>query len=108
MSKEDTKAQLTALRKQHGEVLSREIDGVLYAFRSPTLEEYEDYQTRRMDEKPGDTAGVCYRHLAQQCCITDLGNLQALFKRKPGVPQRIANGLCEMAGATLEFTVGKD
>jgi len=104
----DTAEQLAALTKEHGKLVSQVVDGKLYAFKAPDLTQYEDYQERRMAKKPGDTPGVCYRDLAQRCCVTDQAELQALFKRYPAVSMNIANALADLAGAEIEFTVGKD
>jgi hypothetical protein len=98
-------AELETLRSKHGKVAHVVYGDTLYAFRSPSLDEYEDYQARLTKEQ---RRGVCYRELAQVCCLTDLDKLQALFKAKPAVAVNMAGTLCEMAGLDIELTVGKD
>lgn len=98
-------AELETFRAAHGKIAHVVHDGTLHAFRSPSQDEYEDYQARRPKEA---RPGVCYRELSQQCCLTDLDKLKAFFKAKPAVALNIANTLCEMAGADIELTVGKD
>jgi hypothetical protein len=103
---EKNKAKLAELRKAHGDIASVEVQGELYAFRTPSQDEFEAYQSRR--QKGVDDPGVCYRDLAQKCCVTDQGALQELFKRKPAINVNFANRLAEMAGADIELTVGND
>jgi hypothetical protein len=105
MAKEQSSdARLEELRAEHGELAHVVIGDELYAFRTPQLHEFEDYQSRLRTEK---NTGVCFRELAQMCCVTDLAKCKELFKRKPGVAVRIADALGELAGTDIEIKVGK-
>jgi hypothetical protein len=92
------------LQRQHGRIAHVEVDGKLYVFRCPTLDEWEDHQ-----ERVGKVRrGPLLRELAQSTCVhPDLEQLQGLFQAHPGVTARIGDVVAELAGADIEFTVKK-
>lgn len=101
------KKQVEDLRVKHGGLLAHVvIDGKLYAFRAPELEEWEEYQ-EALSKK---TRGVAFRELAQVTCVCpeNIDELKQLFARRPASPARIADAVADLAGADFELTVKKD
>lgn len=96
--------KLEELQREHGRVASAEIQGQLYVFRAPTLEEWEEYQDG-LGKRP---RGACFRELSQVTCVhPSVGELQELFDRLPGIGARIADAVADLAGADIELTVKK-
>lgn len=93
-----------ALENEHGRIASIEVDGVLHAFRAPTLEEWEDSQEGL---SKGKRRGPAFRELAQVTCVTDVDALKKAFSRRPALPALLADAITELAGGTLEVTVKK-
>lgn len=110
MEQKKTKAKsandikLEEIEREHGRVASAVIQGQLYAFRAPTLEEWEEYQDG-LGKRP---RGACFRELSQITCVhPSLDELQQLFDRLPGIGARIADAVADLAGADIELTVKK-
>ena len=97
---------LSQLEKQHGKLVTVQIDGVVHAFRRPTLDEFEDHQESLANDKK--RRGACFRELAQITCVTDLDALRKAFAAKPAVPVRIHDALMELSGSEIEVVVSKD
>lgn len=106
MSESANDAAFEELVKEHGNCARLDLDGKLYAFRTPTLEEWEEYQDRI--NNPKRPKGASFRELIQTTCVTSLEDTQALLKRRPAVAQPIAAAVCELAGIDVEVTVKKD
>lgn len=96
--------KLTELGSQHGRVAHVELDGKLYVFRAPTLDEWEDFQEALGKKRHG----ACFRELAQVTLVhPTLEDLQAMFQAHPGITARIGDAVGDLAGADIEVTVKK-
>ncbi|MFO7179580.1 MAG: hypothetical protein DIU78_012860 [Pseudomonadota bacterium] len=100
-------ARIAQLQAEHGSLAHFVVGGQLFAFRKPTLEEWEDFQDSVSTGRK--KRGVAYRELAMRCLVEpgDLDALAALFERNPGFNARIGDALSDLAGADLEVTVKK-
>lgn len=97
--------KIAELQAKHGRVAHVVVDGKLYVFRAPTLDEWEDHQERITKVR----RGALLRELAQATCVhPDLDQLKALFAAYPGVSARIGDAVADLAGADIELTVKKD
>lgn len=104
MAKDKNAEKLDELEKAHGRIAHVLVDGTLYVFRSPTLDEFEDYQENLAKKR----RGACHRELAQLLLVHPaLESLQAAFARYPLLATRISDAVADMAGADLELTVKK-
>lgn len=101
----DNNETLKELKEKHGEIVSAVIEGALYAFKTPTQEHFEDYQSKLQEKK---TKGAAFRELSMRSCVAGRESLDVLFAQYPAVPVRIADALAGLAGAEIEFTVKKD
>lgn len=103
-----SKAELLAkLEQDHGPCASTQTpDGTFFAFRRPSLDEWEDFQEKLSKGRP---RGACFRELAQITCIypEDMSALNAAFDRWPALPPRLSDALSDLAGAEIEVTVKK-
>lgn len=95
---------LAELEKKHGKLASVTVAGKLHAFRTPTLDEFEDHQENLVKKR----RGVCFRELAQLTCVTDVAALQAAFEARPALATRVHDALMELAGGDIEVTAAKD
>lgn len=99
----DKIAELEKLYPRNAHVV---LDGKLFFFRSPDLDEFEDYQSAL--SKGEKLRGACFRELAQVTLIEpDVEELQKTFEAYPVFPARIADSLSEVAGSEIELTVKK-
>ena len=108
----DNKTKLDELQKQHGEVVSFTTKaGQLFAFRRPTLEEFEQYQ---QGMRKGQV-GVTHREICQATLVfpsaangqPDTQALHAFFERAPLVSVRVSDELIVLSGDDIEVTVKK-
>lgn len=106
ITKSTNQQKLEELQAANGRVAHVEVDGKLYVFRAPSLDEWEDFQENMGGGKK--RRGVCFRELAQQTLVhPTLDELQALFQAHPGLTARIGDAVGELAGADIEVTVKK-
>lgn len=92
-------------QKHNARVAHVEVNGKLYVFRAPSLEEWEDHQERLMK---APRRGPVLRELAQiTLAHPTLEELQELFAIYPGIMARIGDAVAELAGADIELTVKK-
>lgn len=109
MAKADETAKILAdLKKQHGRIIHAATpEGVLLAFRAPTLEEYEDYQEKVRSNAP---IGAARRELAHRTRLLPATSdeLNAEFQRYVVLPQIITEELYEIGKAGIQFAVKKD
>ena len=87
------------------------MDGKLFFFRPPELEEFEEAQAEL--SKGEKLRGVCFREIAQRTLVYPEGDsgvaeLAALFAKRPVIPARIFDALADIGGAEVEITVKKD
>ena len=103
---EEQKARLEALQKEHGRIAHTVLDdGTMLAFRSPTLDEWEDFQEALSGTK---RKGATYRELAQRTCVEPgVDALKKLFAQYPALSVAIAGTLSELAGSEIEVTIKK-
>lgn len=96
--------KLADLTSKHGRLAHVEVEGKLFAFRTPTLDEWEDYQDALQKKR----RGVCFRELAQVTLVhPSIEDLQALFNTMPALPTSIADALADLAGLDVEVTAKK-
>lgn len=105
MSKEQNDAAFDALEKEHGRCARLDFEGKLYAWRTPSLEEWEDYQDKV--NKPDRPMGASFRELMQVTCVTDLAAMQELVRKRPAVARPVITAICSLAGIDAEVTVKK-
>jgi hypothetical protein len=98
--------QMAELELQHGPCCRIVNGGKLYVFRTPTADEWEQYQDNLTKE--GRPRNATFKELAQVTCVTDLQELQELIAKKPAVTVPIANAVCALAGIDIEVSVKKD
>lgn len=105
--KSAAQVKLDELAAQFGQVAHAVApSGKLLVFRCPTLDEWEDHQENMGSGKK--RRGACFRELAQLVVVEPtLEELQQEFTRSPGLPVRIHDGIAELVGAEVEFTVKK-
>lgn len=102
--KSTNQQKLEELQAKHGRIAHVEVDGKLFAFRAPSLDEWEDY----LESLTKKRRGVCHRELAQVVLAHPaLEDLQALFQSQPGITARIGDAVAELAGNDIEVTVKK-
>lgn len=97
-------ANTAELEKQYGSIVVVSCGGQTHAFRCPTLDEFEDHQTKL---RKADRHGVCYRELAQITCVTSVDDLKAAFARAPLLATRVHDAILELAEGDIEVTVKK-
>jgi len=101
--KEDPK--LAELRKEHGNLVELRFEGhVAFAFRRPTLEEWEDSQEKIRKAAPG----VAFREMSQRTLVYgELEALTKLFESRPMAPGLVADELSDLAREGIEIVVKK-
>lgn len=100
--------KIAELEKTYPRNVHTVLDGKLFFFRPPTLDEFEEYQSAvGSGSKP---RGVCFRELAQLTLVfpETVEELQAAFERYPIFSARISDAIAEVAGSEIELTVKKD
>lgn len=103
-------ARVAELEKQYGRITHVTLkSGRLLAFRSPTLEEWEDAVEAQQNGKP---RGPVRREIAQKTWLPGdgegVGDLRQVFDAIPALPNSLWNALAILAGAELEFVVKKE
>lgn len=102
--------QIAVLQTKHGAIASFEAKGQLFAFRTPTLDEWESFEERM---KKGERIGPAKRELCQLTLVhpegdDGLAKLKGVFERAPRVATLIGDELMAMAEGDVEVTVKKD
>ena len=98
--------RLAALAAQNNNrVCHVEVDGKLFVFRRPTLEEWETFQ----EDLQKRSRGVCFRQFANVTLVSEnLEELTAAIEEYPALSFRIADSVSVLAGGTIDVTVKKD
>jgi len=97
---------LKALRKEHGDIVYFTKGALLFAFRAPTQDEYENTHERI---RKGDPLGVVNRELCQLTQVSGtLEQLTQVFEKAPRIPMVVGDELAELAEGGIEVSVKKD
>lgn len=95
------------LRSEHGEIVVVRTPHGTFAFKTPTLEDYERFIDRVSEAK--GRKGPASRELCNLSLIypADLTVLDALFERRPALSIEIANELATLARGDCEIEIKK-
>ena len=107
-----TEEKLAELRSKHGEVVTIETPFGDFAFRTPTLEDWERHQEKikkSLMPNSKESMSASNREIAQMSLVdsTQLQDLKTLFSKRPASAAMIIEKLGELAGADIEFVVKK-
>lgn len=111
-TKKDPHADLIAtLKNKHGAIAVLVASAQLFAFRTPTLDEWEDFEhsIRPKDARVGPARRqLCLETLVYPEGDDGVARLRELFQRSPRAATMIGEELADLADAGIEVVVKKD
>lgn len=104
--KTEEEERIAALVREHGELRGVKTRFGMVAVRTPDRDEYEALQAK-VDDPKQNTAPLVRTFVKKFCVTHTPAELEELFDRIPGLPDRMVGGCAELAGAKDEVVALK-